>query len=741
MIRRLGAVILALCLPVAALAQAVKVTSGDHPDFTRIVIDYGNPVDWKVGRTTDGYELRLPKDGTSYDLTSVFDQIGKERLATIWADPISGALHFGVACACFAIPFEFRPGTVVIDIRNGPPPKGSSFEQALDGGTAPDLIERRRVRPTRRSQAAGPVQTYDWTASLTAPPADQIQPESAQVAPDTDAPAIDLAPLRQSLIEELSRGASQGIVDMAKPKTPIEVVAEDDNPSVEVREGEAPNLVLRQQGEKEPPLSAEGVSCIPDDKLDVADWAEDQPFAAQVAEALQNLTGEFDRPDPEAVKRATRFYLKFGFGAEARAILRAFPTEQEDAAIWQSMARILDGEADPAPIFAGMAACDTSAALWAILADPGVLSLGQVEKAAVLRGFSALPIHLRHQLGPTMVDRFLAMKDFATATALRDAVLRGTIDPGPEIEMMEAAIERTSGSPAASAARLEGLTAQSGPTSPEALTALVIQLAETGRSVSFEQVTAMEEYAKEREGSEDHARFHLALTLAYGASGDFDKAFALLPESPEAAPVLWQVLAASGKDTPLLDHAVLPTGEPLPPSAGGAATLIAQRLVTLGLGDQAARWLALAADVPKVLAARVALARGEADRALVLLEAEVSPAADDLRIEAHRMLGNEAAMAELYAARDMADAAWSAVSRMRDWDRLAADGPETWQTAASHLLGPGASAAEAPPAGTGAQTPVGPLERNQRLLDESVATRRAISTLLETIKSPDLVMP
>ena len=297
------------------------------------------------------------------------------------------------------------------------------------------------------------------------------------------------------------------------------------------------------------------------------------------------------------------------------------------------MARILDDEPDPEPVFAGMAACDTAAALWAVLADPSVLSVGQVEKSAILRAFSALPIHLRQQLGPTMVDRFLAMKDFTTATALRDAVLRGIDEPGPEIALMEAAIEKASGARAASAARLEDLAAQSGPATPDALVALIIQRAEQGQDVSFDQVRAMEEYAKEREGSEDHDRFHYALTLAYGASGDFEKAFEHLPDAADATPLLWQILAASGKDSALLDHAILPKDQAPPRAAGGAAALIAQRLMTLGLADQAARWLSMAQDPPELLAARVALGQGDPQRALTLLGEAKSPSADDLRID------------------------------------------------------------------------------------------------------------
>lgn len=767
MIRWLAALCLCLLAGSPALAQAVRVTSGEHADFTRIVLEFPGPVDWKVGRTADGYALQLPGEPPVFDLSRAFDLIGKGRLAAIWADPDTGALHLSVACACYAIPFEFRPGTVVIDLRNGDPPKGSSFEEPIGGGDVTVLSDKPAPRPQARPATLpgaalaeaeakpaepaveGPAIAYRWTDRLAEP-----RPERAQLAtsglglaltaPETVKP--DLEPLRQSLIEQLGRGATQGIIDMAKPRGNLDdgespSAGAEGNPSVELRLGEAPNLDLRQKGEKPEPLTAQGQACLPDDKLAIADWIGEGPVSEQIGPAMEGLIGEFDRPEPEAVAKAVRFQLGLGFGAEARAILRAFPSAQEDEAIWQSMSRVLDDEEDASSAFAGMAACDTAAALWALLSDPTVLALGQVEKAAVLRAFSALPIHLRHQLGPTLVDRFLAMKDLTTATALRDSILRGTEEPGPEIEMMEAAFEKAGGSPAAAAARLEAVAAESGPTTPEATAELVIQRAELGQEVPYELVQALEAFAAEHEGSEDSARFELALTLAHGASGDFATAFDRLQMTPEAQPVLWQLLAQAGRDSPLLEFAVLAEQQEVPPLAHASATLIAQRLVTLGLADQAARWLQIAPEVPALLAAKVALGQGDARGALQLIGDTASKPADDLRIAAYTLLGDEAAVAELHAAQGDSQAQWDAVSRMRDWPRLAAEGPAEWQEAARRLLGPAApprAATEgAAPADPALPPPAGPLERDRRLIEESEATRAAISALLSSVRPPE----
>ena len=736
--------LLALALLVAfpAMGQTVKVSSGDHADFTRIVVEYAEPVEWQVGRTADGYELRLPDGPRTYDLSKVFDLIGKNRLAAIWADPEQGALHLSIACACFAIPFEFRPGIVVIDIRSGSPPKGSSFELPLDGGTATELAARPAIRPLKRpistplpADLALPRPIYDWTAMIL----DSGQPEDPPSVAVQEVGQLDLQPLRQSLIEQLSRGASQGIVDMARPAAPSDGADSGGNPSVEVRLGDAPNLVVRQRGEAGAPMTAKGATCIPDEKLDVPAWAQDTPISGQIGPIMSALTGEFDVPVPQAIQNAVQFYLHLGFGAEARAILRAFPTEQKDAAIWQSMAHILDNEPDAAPAFAGMAACDTAAALWAVLADPEVPALGQVEKAAILRTFSALPGHLRRQLGPILVDRFLAMQDFATAISLRDAVLRGLSEPGPEIDLMLAAIERAGGSPGASEALLEGVATTSGPDTAKALMTLVVQRAELGQEVSFQQVQSLEVFAKEREGTADEAEFDHALTLAYAASGDFGSAFGKVDTDPESAPFLWKILAISAPDSALLDYATLSDRQPPPYVAKGSASLIATRMLDLGLSDQAARWLTLSDAPGPLLAARVRLAEGQPEDALTLLGDDQSPSAVSLRATALRDMGDDRALADLFAAAGMTEEQWATISRMQDWPALASSGPEGWKQAAQSLVGSAPEPTEPASQDPAAAPPDGPLAQSQALLANSQQTRDAIMTLLNSVDPPNFL--
>ncbi len=258
-----------LSLTSMAMAAPVVVKSGEHDGFTRLVLEYPDPVDWRVGRTDDGYALRIANETPSYDLAETFKVIRKSRLAGISANPDSGILNLAIACACYAIPFEFRPGIVVIDLRDGKPPKGSSFEEPLTQAPSPEA----RVEPVPpHSPTAG----YDWTDHALA----QLReggPDGTSAPPLTSQPSIDpgLQPLRDSLLHQLSRGAAQGVVDMAELHSDPAVhpaAAGEATPSVRVGLGELPGVSMSNGLPDHDKIGAQGQTCVETDRLDVASW-------------------------------------------------------------------------------------------------------------------------------------------------------------------------------------------------------------------------------------------------------------------------------------------------------------------------------------------------------------------------------------------------------------------------------------------------------------------------------------
>ena len=128
--RRIIYTILAVLVPTLLFGQTYRVQSGDHANFTRLVIYTADPDTWMVGRVEGGYELRTSNPEGSFDVSSAFDLIKRNRVRNL-VDRENGNLFLAVDCNCNLNAFEIPQG-YVLDIRDGAPSEQSEFEQAFE---------------------------------------------------------------------------------------------------------------------------------------------------------------------------------------------------------------------------------------------------------------------------------------------------------------------------------------------------------------------------------------------------------------------------------------------------------------------------------------------------------------------------------------------------------------------------------------------------------------------------------
>lgn len=693
------------------LAQVVKVTSGDHEGFTRIVLTGPDLVGWQFGRTPEGYGLFLP-GSPRYDVSDAFRLIGRDRLSAIWADPDGVLLQLRVSCVCHAVAFHDRPGVLVIDLRDGQAPVESAWEAGIVAGDLPALRPIPPLRPRARPDAmilhdpafARAVQAAS-RVGLPAPP-----------LPDTAVQGRSVA-LQAALTEELARGAARGLVDFAGrvPKPDGRSVA--GAPNLRSYDAAWPGLAAMLDGGEARRLAEDGRPCLPDSQLEISSWGDGRPVWEQLAEATGGIVGEFDRPDPEGRAQAIRFLLHAGFGLEARRLIEAFPVagQVEEDQAWVAMGAILDGEALELSTFADMAACDGRVALWALLAGPGQHATLRVDAAAVRRSFSELPPHLRRLLGPGLVTRFLDAGDPASAHEIQAAMERPGLAVPAEVATSAADLALRAGDPAGALSALRDVAA-TGPGAAEALAASVEAQVRMGQAVPRETVATLEVLAEERRGTPGEPALRHALILAWAATGDFERALAELSHQPDTAPTVWALLALSDDDT-LLRHAVLGAPALAGPTVETRVAL-AGRLVDLGLGAAALAWLGEDGPDP-VLAARAAFLAGDARAALRHLAGATGDEANLLRRAATaRLYAPGSALPPSAGLVDPQLASWTG-----DWPWLAENGTDPWKAVAVLALEDG----PAPP---------GLLARGAAALETTVATRTAIDGLLTAVSAP-----
>lgn len=720
--RHLLAFAMSVLLASRALAAPVTVTTGEHPGFTRLVFDYGTMAEWQFGRSPDGYELQINGSKPAYDLRGVFRAIGTTRVAAIWSDPTTGNLRIGIACACHAIPFEFRPGVIVVDLRDGAPPKGSSFEIMLDGGPASTLQPRAIPRPKARPASIG--QSYDWLAQTL-----RELPKSSQTAAHSVpsvSPKIDLTarldPLREQILQQLSVGAAQGIITMARPGPAPQSDLPTEFASAQVLVGGNRGSLAEADRDPTGDLGEAGQTCISAETLNLANWGSDLPVARQWSFAMADMVGEFDRTDPAALSRAIRFQLFLGFGAEARMLITGFHIESEEAEIWATLGRIMDNEPAISLVFDGQISCDGPAALWAALAASEPLS-PSANTAAIKLAFSNLPLHLRALVGPRIAQKFLNSGDEESARAIRDAIFRA--DPkatDATLAVMAAEVDERAGNPDAADRRLRKMADAGGTGAIDALAGLVESQAQRGLGAKPTDVATLEAALAEQPSGPSQDQLLSAIILGKAASGDAGGAFDMLTQMPSLEPILWQLLAKQGTDRQVLEIAVL-TPDQMVVADASTAKRLAERLLDMGMAGPAARW----SDTGDgAFAARLKLASGSPDLALTLAKGD-DDQARAVQLAALNQLGDGRSAAKLLLAMGDDAAAQRALNRAGAWQDLAKG-----HTGPLAELAKSVTEVTAPKGETADDAAKdGELERSHALITNSASSRQLIEDILQ----------
>lgn len=805
-------------LPGSVRAETLRIRTGEHGSFTRIVVESAARADWALGRSGGRYELRLGP-AVAFDVTDAFRLIGRDRVAALSGGALPGSLLIGLGCDCHATAFATPSGALAIDVADGPATEGAPFERPLpaaqaahpespDAGAAPIAMEAPHpvmeaenprlalfwrgvqlpddgAKPVGAAERASDARSADIAsaAPAIAPPerrpgapnapdsgtARAIMPQPAPTGGDAEPAAGTWAPEgRQSvsaapppdarvtgaeaeLIRQLGRAASQGLVELKPDRLRRGGEAAHGTPGSVATTAPAPPLPILAETSVDrdslspsmkPPETPDGAACIADEVLDVAAWGDGRPFAFQIADHRTALVGEFDRPSADAVLALARLYLHFGFGAEARAVLSAFGTDPVHAAVLADMGRILDGDLPRAGgTFAGMTGCNSVAGLWAVMAQANLPPGTDVDGGAVVRAFSAMPPHLRRQLGPGLVERLLSAGAADAARSVRDAIARAPGDDGHALDIALARIDRASGDAGAGQDRLDRLAQANDPLSAEALILTIDARLRRGGAVEPSLADAAEALAFEQQDGVNGPVLASLHILARASTGEFGRAFDAFRNWPgrpsdmlrsETAARLFAMLAAKADERALL---TLHFGARDLFDAAAPDTLLrldlAERLAAAGFVGEARRVLkgdAALTDRGRRILARAALDEFEPNQALATIAGLADAEADRIRAEALAMRGEHSAAAARFRALGDVEQAGREDWRAGDAREIAATGPEPLRAAIA-ALGHGTdgeSAAGEP----GAADAPGPLATGRALVENSRAARAAVEALL-----------
>ncbi|MFQ5625008.1 MAG: hypothetical protein ACE5FS_16635, partial [Paracoccaceae bacterium] len=417
---------------------------------------------------------------------------------------------------------------------------------------------------------------------------------------------------------------------------------------------------------------------------------------SQMTAARAGLLGEFDRPDPAALRRLAKTYLAFGFGREALALIEAFDKEMEDTALLADLAlavegqqAVADGPLDRARGCGGVAAVLRGASLGFDAPPDGGL------RASLFAAFSEMPARQRRLFGPPLSAALLSVGDSAGARRISGIAARAPGDDTPGQSLLAARLDLAAGPDEHSLAVLRrlGLAAQA--EAPEALALLVGELVSHGRDVPPEVMSALALAQFENRGTDVGRRLLAIRIRALIAAGSAATAYETLAaalrgagpvpgESAMAAAVLmayrpgaaspaeyarrvWRLLPRLGSDE----------------EADAARAAVAAGLTEIGLPN-----LALAALQPaqgrgragvRLAAAKAYLAEGRPRRALGVVAGLPAATAAPVAARALAEMGDPAA-----ALRRLRDTGASGAPALLDFAWQAGD----WKTASGVADGP-----------------------------------------------------
>ncbi len=726
-----------------ATAEPVRVQTGEHAEFTRVVLIIPTGAEWQLGRRDNSYVMRLPgTDG--YETRGFFDLIPKDRIAAVSQDPDAGELRLQLGCSCYAEAFLDRPGVLVIDIRDGTASPGSPFETVLDmlpddsaaRGPVPNttyLTQREPILPLFPQQRS---ETVSEVVEAVQPAAVINVPVQEPDLPVEGSVISDLAALEQSVTESLGRALSQGLLETDLGNSTGDAGAPTIN---NLEDRPAPGLRVATSIDRaaipdDPfaPTTQQGNTCLPGQYFDVASWGDERPYAAQIGEARAQLTGEFDRLEEEAVTTLARRYIYFGFGREAQQVLKLDAVTSQERLYLAAIANIIDGEPVDTDLFAQQVSCQSEVALWAALAfSDGALD-SQLDRPSVLRTFKSLPPALQSHLAPRLTERFVAIGDNDAAFQALD-VVRDVSDAPLDAALAEVSLNRALGKDEVAAEQLENIVDTEVRVTPEVLISLLEQAVRNNRPIDEKDLVLADALRFENAQLPVAADLAVAQIRAYLHSANFDAARHLMRDEAEQigdarGAVLANEFARSATagmpDSDFLSFAFEDDQPSISPETENA---LARRLLDLGFADRAQFFLTnqasdTTAEERDYLRADAAIALGDLDRAGLLLMNWNTERADTLRQIVDDMRATDSIIARDFRSGGDARSQW----QRGDWGDLVSSEDTLLQAASTAFLDQDRATLD----------PEMPLASGRTMLEQSAQSRDVVQNLLERFTGP-----
>ncbi len=435
----------------ASAAETVRVQSGDHDNFTRLVLYLPGQIDWEAERkSANSVRLTLSRPEIEFDMDGVFDVISTDRLAQLTSDKRS-QLDIGLACECAVAVYPYATRFLVVDIANRlrasalspdavvlQPAKPELKPQLSDQGgdtsevlqIADAMVDLEEVSEPlglleSGSEAATVLAQSEWNSPPTIALPDPLE---TTVAAPTPMPVLPVLPdltvgknstfLAEQLDAEVQAATQAGLLSMADHMT-ISSAAEPETATIDPQLEEDTGDATGQ--------AATVAWCPPNVASMIAQWAGHTPYSQELARMRAETVDLTGRAVPSAELALARFYVAYGQGYEALALLA--PMDGAAADTLRAMASVIEGRVNVSKTV--FAACP-GLSPWDVIrrVNAGDQSPG-LDEDAVIAAYQLLPPVLLAMFEmPTM--RYLEQNGYGHAHGTLAAFLTRTVAPSEQ---------------------------------------------------------------------------------------------------------------------------------------------------------------------------------------------------------------------------------------------------------------------------------------------------------------------
>ena len=444
--------------PEIAWAQTtVPVRSGEHRDFTRLVIQIPEDNTWRFSKQGTRATLQVSGPDLTFDTSQTFSRIPRTRLRGISAR--ANELVLSLGCDCDIRAYEDLPQFLLIDIRGT---ADDRRQQATAARPVPRPVHvTQRAGIAARKAGIAVARALNGSGSE-APRTRSMLVDSVFPAPvgpariAADAP-IERSPEVEKIREVLARTMANSVAQG------LSTVPQDVSSSPQLPDADRAGTITQTVASQRPgiisnPLEHLGIEgdqasgrqndlCAQLPDLNVPAWGTQGALDQGLPDAIRNLYDDVGQLVPAKVERLLRHYLFLGFGAEARSVLALFPSENATTIYMQGLSHIMDLDAVPAryvfPI--EIAECGPMESLWAFMSGAETEPLSSIPVSALVQAVNELPEHLRLHLGPRVAQKLTTAEMFDDAAKVIEAMERVAETDREELDFTRAALEISQG--------------------------------------------------------------------------------------------------------------------------------------------------------------------------------------------------------------------------------------------------------------------------------------------------------